>query len=108
MLLGTASDEAIDVSVVGNAIDEARRALPELARLEAKAKSIAHGADEIRSLLRSQVRRLNAALDDAAAGLSNQRPGPHPDPDRTSRNRPEPWGSSADSIRRDVTTHGSD
>jgi hypothetical protein len=72
LLLGSAGDEGIDVSVVGNAIDEARRALRELARIEAKAKAIAHGADEIQSLLSFQVRRMNIALDDAAAGLSNQ------------------------------------
>ncbi|MDI3315942.1 MAG: hypothetical protein QJR12_17220 [Mycobacterium sp.] len=67
--LGVASDAGVDVSIVANAIDEARHALRELARIEAKAKSIAQGADEIQSLLRLQVRRMNNALDEATAGL---------------------------------------
>jgi hypothetical protein len=58
------------VNLVGDALDETRRALRELARIEAKAKAIAQGADEIRSLLTVQIRRINTALDDAAAGLS--------------------------------------
>lgn len=70
LLLGTAKDNGIDVAVIGGAIDEARRALRELSRIEAKAKTIAHGANEIQSLLTFQVRRMNAALDEAASGLS--------------------------------------
>ena len=70
LLLGTARNSGVDVSVIGSAIDEARRALRELDRIEAKAKSIAHGADEIQSLLSFQVRRMNAALDEAIAGLA--------------------------------------
>ncbi len=69
LVLRSVVSKRIDVSVVSNAIDEARRALRELARIEAKAKAIAHGAQ---SLVSFQVRRMNAALDDAAAGLSNQ------------------------------------
>ncbi|MGH7921989.1 MAG: hypothetical protein ACREQM_18900 [Candidatus Dormibacteraceae bacterium] len=70
LLLGTAKDDGIDVAVIGGAIDEARRAVRELSRIEAKAKTIAHGADEIQSLLIFQVRRMNAALDEATSGLS--------------------------------------
>lgn len=70
LALGAASNDGIDISAVTGAIDEARRALRELARIEAKAKSIAHGADEIQSLLGFQVRRMNAALDEAIAGLT--------------------------------------
>ena len=72
LLLATAGGAGIDVSVVGGAVDEARRALRELARIEAKTKSIAQGADEIQSLLRFQVRRMNAALDEATTALAYQ------------------------------------
>lgn len=41
-----------------------------MARIEGKAKAIAQGADEIRGLVTFQVRRMNAALDEAAGGLS--------------------------------------
>jgi len=70
LLVGNAKDDGIDVAVIGGAIDEARRALRELSRIEAKAKTIAHSADDIQSLLTFQVRRMNAALDEAASGLS--------------------------------------
>lgn len=70
LLIGAASDAGIDMTVVGNAIDEARKALRELSRIEGKAKAIAHGADEIQGLVTFQVRRMTAALDEAAAGLS--------------------------------------
>jgi hypothetical protein len=70
LLVGSAKDNGIDVAVIGGAIDEARRALRELSRIEAKAKTIAHSADDIQSLLTFQVRRMNVALDEAASGLS--------------------------------------
>lgn len=70
LLMGMASNEGVDVTVVRTAIEEARRALRELARIEGKAKSIAQGADEIQGLLSFQVRRMSAALDEAAAGVS--------------------------------------
>ena len=70
LLMASAGPDRIDVNLVGDALDETRRALRELARIEAKAKAIAQGADEIRSLLTVQIRRINTALDDAAAGLS--------------------------------------
>ena len=38
LLLGSAKGQGVDVSVIGNAIEEARRALRELARIEAKAR----------------------------------------------------------------------
>jgi hypothetical protein len=72
LLMASADHGRIDVSLVGDALDETRRALRELARIEAKAKAIAQGADEIRSVLTVQVRRINAALDDAAAGLTHR------------------------------------
>jgi hypothetical protein len=72
LLLGAATDAGIDTGVVANAIDEARRALRELARIEAKAKAIARGADDIQSLLSFQVRRMNNALDEAAAALAHR------------------------------------
>lgn len=74
LLTGAAAGDGVDAGVVAAAIDEARRALRELARIEAKAKSIAHGADEIRSLLSFQVRRMNAALDEAFVSLSYREP----------------------------------
>jgi len=70
VLAGVAANDGIDVSVIAAAIDEARKALRETARIEGKAKAIAHGADEIRSLVTFQVRRMKTALDDAAAGLA--------------------------------------
>lgn len=69
LLAASTADAGIDVDGVEQSIQEARRALRELARVEAKAKAIAHGADEIQTLVSFQVRRLNAALDQAAAGL---------------------------------------
>ena len=50
-------------------IDEARKALRELAASRRKAKAIARCADEIQGLLTFQVRRMTVALDEAAAGL---------------------------------------
>jgi hypothetical protein len=62
----------IDKKVLGAALDEARRAVRGLARIEAKAKVIAHGADEIQGMLTFQLRRINLTLDNAAAGLACQ------------------------------------
>lgn len=71
-LFATRNDDAgIDVEVIDAGIDEARRALRELARIEGKAKAIAHGADEIQSLVSFQIRRISAALDQAAAGIDH-------------------------------------
>ncbi len=50
-------------------IEEARRALRELSRIEGKAKAIAKGADEIQGLVSFQIRRASAALDQAAGGI---------------------------------------
>src|SRR5262249_13157576 len=72
LLMGGTRDDDIDRDVIGTALDEARCAVRELARIEAKAKSIAHGADEIQGILTLQLRRINLALDNAAAGLSCQ------------------------------------
>jgi hypothetical protein len=68
--MGGTRDDGIDKDVIGTALDEARRAVRELARIEAKAKSIAHCADEIQGMLTVQLRRVNLALENAAAGLS--------------------------------------
>lgn len=70
VLVGAAVNDGIDISVISAAIDEARKALREMARIEGKAKAIAQGADEIRGLVTFQVRRMNAAFDEAAGGLS--------------------------------------
>lgn len=69
LLSGAAASAGVDVDTVEDGIEEARRALRELARIEGKAKAIAHGADEIQGLVSFQIRRLNAALDHAVAGL---------------------------------------
>lgn len=69
LLAATADQAGIDVDTVEAGIAEARRAVRELARIEAKAKAIAHGADEIQSLVSFQIRRINGALDQATAGL---------------------------------------
>ncbi len=73
LLAGSAVAEAgIDVDTIEGGIEEARRAIRELARIEGKAKAIARGADEIHSLVSFQIRRLNAALDQAVAGLDHR------------------------------------
>ncbi|MDA8061016.1 MAG: hypothetical protein M0T80_01065 [Actinomycetota bacterium] len=69
LLMVAAEEAGIDVDSIENGVEEARRAVHELSRIEAKAKAIAHGADEIQSLVSFQIRRLNTALDQAAAGL---------------------------------------
>ncbi len=71
LVASVARQEGVDIDVIDAAIDEARRAVRELARIKAKAKSIAHNADEIQSLLGFQLRRINAALDDATTRLSD-------------------------------------
>ena len=70
LLAGARADEGVDTAVVGESLEEARRAVRELARIEAKAKAIARGADDIRSMLTFQLRRISTALDNAANGLS--------------------------------------
>jgi hypothetical protein len=70
LLAGMAVNQGLDVATVESGIEEARRALRELARIEGKAKAITKGADEILSLVQFQLRRANAALDHAAEGLS--------------------------------------
>jgi hypothetical protein len=72
VLVNSAADDGIDVSVIGAAIAETRKALREMARIEGKATAIAQGADEIRGLVTFQVRRMNSALDDAAATLASE------------------------------------
>jgi hypothetical protein len=70
MLLLTLSDRrGIDVASVEAGIEEARRALRELSRIEGKAKAIAKGADEIQGLVSFQIRRASTALDQAAGGI---------------------------------------
>jgi hypothetical protein len=70
MLLLTLSDRrGIDVAAVEARIEEARRALRELSRIEGKAKAIAKGADEIQGLVSFQIRRASTALDQAAGGI---------------------------------------
>lgn len=70
LLAAQATHEGIDISLVEAALDEARRAIRELARIEAKVKSISRTADDIQSLLGFQVRRVTAALDEATTALS--------------------------------------
>ena len=69
LLAASAAQSGVDIAVVTDGIDEARKALRELSRIEAKAKSIAHTADEIKSLVSFQVRRVHSALDKASDGL---------------------------------------
>jgi hypothetical protein len=70
LLTGARADERADTAVAGEAVEEARRAARELARIEAKAKAIAQGADDIQSMLTFQLRRITTALDAAAGALS--------------------------------------
>lgn len=69
LLAASLDDAGSDVETIEAGIEEARRALRELSRVEGKAKAISQGADEIQSLVSFQIRRLSAALDKAAAGL---------------------------------------
>jgi hypothetical protein len=71
LLAASAADAGIDTAAVSAGIEEARRALREVARIEGKAKAIAQGADDIKSIVAFQVRRLHTALDEAAAGLTH-------------------------------------
>lgn len=70
LLAGARAGEGVDAAVVREALEEARRAVRELARIEAKAKAFAEGADDIRGILTFQLRRITTALDSAASGLS--------------------------------------
>jgi hypothetical protein len=72
VLAASAAASGVDIGVIAAAIEEARKALRELSRIEGKARSIARGADEIQSLISFQVRRINNALDEAASGLIQQ------------------------------------
>jgi len=69
LLLGSATTPAL-TSVSSAAPHEARRALRETDPHRGQGQVNFHGADEIQSLLSFQVRRMNAALDDATAGLA--------------------------------------
>jgi hypothetical protein len=69
LLAGLAAKRGLDLAAVESGIDEARRALREVARIEGKAKSIAKTADEIQGLVTFQARRALQALDLAAAGV---------------------------------------
>jgi hypothetical protein len=71
LLAAVRRDEGVDVPAIGAALDEARRGVRELARIEAKARAIAHGADEIQGMLTFQLRRVNLALDNATTELSS-------------------------------------
>ncbi len=69
LLAKLAAKQGLDLAAVEEGIEEARRALRELARIEGKAKSIAKTADEIQGLVTFQARRAAKALDAAAAGV---------------------------------------
>jgi len=69
LLLTLADRRGVDVAAVEAGIDEARRALREISRIEGKAKAIAKGADEIQGLITFQLRRASSALDQAAGGI---------------------------------------
>jgi hypothetical protein len=71
LLATKATTTGLDLDEVAGDLDEARRALRELGRIEGKAKSIAQSADDIQSLISLQVRRIVNALDKAAAGLTS-------------------------------------
>ena len=69
LLLSLADRRGVDVVAVEAGIEEARRALREISRIEGKAKAIAKGADEIQGLVAFQLRRASVALDQAAGGI---------------------------------------
>jgi hypothetical protein len=69
LLMSLADQRGVDVAAVEAGIEEARRALREISRIEGKAKAIAKGADEIQGLVTFQVRRASVALDQAAGGI---------------------------------------
>lgn len=69
LLLTVADRRGVDVAAVEAGIEEARRALREMSRVEGKARAIAKGADEIQGLVSFQVRRASVALDQAAGGV---------------------------------------
>jgi len=69
LLMSIADQRGVDVAAVEAGIDEARRALREISRIEGKAKAIAKGADEIQGLVTFQLRRASVALDQAAGGI---------------------------------------
>jgi len=69
LLANLAAKRGLDLGAVEAGIDEARRALRELGRIEGKAKSIAKTADEIQGLVTFQARRASQALDMAGAGV---------------------------------------
>jgi hypothetical protein len=69
LLLSLANRRGVDVAAVEAGIEEARRALREISRIEGKAKAIAKGADEIQGLVTFQLRRASIALDQAAGGI---------------------------------------
>jgi hypothetical protein len=70
LLAGARADDGVDSAVIGEALEEARRAVRELSRIEGKASAIAQGADDIRGLLTFQLRRITNALDGATGGTS--------------------------------------
>lgn len=72
LLLTAARGAGMDVAAVEEAIGEARKSARELARVEAKAKTIVQYGDEIKTMVAQQVRQVNAALDTATAALGNQ------------------------------------
>jgi hypothetical protein len=74
LLMTLADRRGIDVASVSEGIQEARRALREIARVEGKAKAIAKGADEIQGLVSFQLRRASVALDQAAGGIAVEIP----------------------------------
>lgn len=71
LLAATAADAGVDTAAIAAGIDEARKALREISRIEAKAKAIAQGADEIKGIVSFQLRRMHNALDEAAARLAD-------------------------------------
>jgi hypothetical protein len=70
LLAAFAASRGLDLAAVMAGIDEARRALREMARIEGKAKSIAKTADEIQGLVTFQARRASQALDLAVTGIA--------------------------------------
>lgn len=70
LLATVAGHQGLDIAAVEGGLEEARRALRELGRIEGKARAIAKGADDIQGLVAFQVRRASAALDQAAGGLA--------------------------------------
>lgn len=65
-----AVESELDAEVIAEAIDQVRSVLRKIKTIEAKARAITKSAEDIRSLVSFQLRRVNVALDEAEKGFS--------------------------------------